>query len=178
MAKESVHKKLERVRPPRVHITYDVEVGDAIEAKEIPFVMGVLADLSGQPTDPLPRLKERRFVEVSLDNFDSVLASMRPHTAFAVENKLSDDPNAGQLKVDLNFKSMEDFEPEQVARQVSPLRELLDLRTKLSDLRGALQTNEKLDNVLMEAIGNTEKMARIKDELKKEEDKGGSNEPG
>jgi len=177
MAKESVHKKLERVRPPRVHVTYDVEVGNAIEAKEIPFVMGVLADLSGQPTEPLPRLKERRFVEVSLDNFDGVLESMRPHTAFAVENKLSDDAKAGQLKVDLNFKSMDDFEPEQVARQVRPLRELLDLRTKLSDLRGALQTNEKLDTVLMEAIGNTEKMGKIKDELKKEKDKGGTDEP-
>jgi type VI secretion system protein ImpB len=177
MAKESVHKKLERVRPPRVHVTYDVEIGDAIEAKEIPFVMGVLADLSGQPVEPLPKLKERRFVEVSLDNFDSVLESMKPHIAFAVENKLSDDPNSGQLKVDLNFKSMEDFEPEQVARQVRPLRELLDLRTKLSDLRGALQTNEKLDNVLMEAIGNTEKMGKMKDELSKEKSKGGSDEP-
>src|SRR3974390_175489 len=153
MAKESVHDKLSRVRPPRVHVRYDVQVGDAIEAKEIPFVMGVLADLSGQPVEPLPRLKERRFVEVSLDNFDSVLESMRPHVAFGVENKLTDDPNAGQLKVDLNFKSIEDFEPEQVARQIRPLRELLDLRTKLSNLRGTLQTNEKLDTVLLEAIG-------------------------
>lgn len=177
MAKESVHKKLERVRPPRVHVTYDVEIGDAIEAKEIPFVMGVLADLSGQPVEPLAKLKDRRFVEVSLDNFDSVIESMKPHIAFAVDNKLSEDANAGQLKVDLNFKSMEDFEPEQVARQVRPLRELLDLRTKLSDLRGALQTNEKLDTVLMEAIGNTEKMGKMKDELGKEKEKGGSNEP-
>jgi type VI secretion system protein ImpB len=177
MAKESVHKKLERVRPPRVHVTYDVQTGDAIEAKEIPFVMGVLADLSGTPVEPLPRLKERRFVEVSLDNFDSVLESMRPHIAFGVENKLSDNPSAGQLKVDLNFKSMEDFEPEQVARQVRPLKELLDLRTKLSDLRGALQTNEKLDTVLMDAIGNTEKMGKIKNELENEKGKGGADEP-
>ena len=177
MAKESVHEKLGRVRPPRVHVRYDVQIGDAIEAKEIPFVMGVLADLSGQPVEPLPRLKERRFVDVTLDNFDSVLESMRPHLAFGVENKLSDDPNAGQLKVDLNFKSMEDFEPEQVARQVRPLRELLDLRTKLSNLRGTLQTNEKLDTVLMEAIGNTEKMDKIKGELEKEKGRGGSDEP-
>ena len=177
MAKESVHKKLERVRPPRVHVTYDVEVGDAIEVKELPFVMGVLADLSGQPTEPLPRLKDRRFVEITPDNFDSVLESMRPHTAFSVENKLSDDAEAGQLKVDLNFRSLEDFEPEQVARQVRPLKELLDLRTKLSDLRGTLQTNEKLDEVLMEAIGNTEKLGKIKDELEKEKGSGGTNEP-
>ena len=177
MAKESVHKKLERVRPPRVHVTYDVEVGDAIEVKELPFVMGVLADLSGQPAEPLPRLKDRRFVEITPDNFDSVLESMRPHTAFSVENKLSDDAEAGQLKVDLNFRSLEDFEPEQVARQVRPLKELLDLRTKLSDLRGTLQTNEKLDEVLMEAIGNTEKLGKIKDELEKEKGSGGTNEP-
>jgi type VI secretion system protein ImpB len=177
MAKESVHKKLERVRPPRVHVTYDVEVGDAIEVKELPFVMGVLADLSGQPTEPLPRLKDRRFVEVTPDNFDSVLESMRPHTAFSVENKLSDNPNAGQLKVDLNFKTLEDFEPEQVARQVRPLKELLDLRTKLSDLRGALQTNDKLDELLMDAVGNTEKLGKIKNELESEKGKGGSDEP-
>jgi type VI secretion system protein ImpB len=177
MAKESVHKKLERVRPPRVHVTYDVEVGDAIEVKELPFVMGVLADLSGQPTEPLPRLKERRFVEITPDNFDSVLESMRPHTAFSVENKLSENSEAGQLKVDLNFKTLEDFEPEQVARQVKPLRELLDLRTKLSNLRGTLQTNEKLDEVLMEAIGNTEKLGKIKGELEKEKGEGKTDEP-
>ncbi len=123
MAKESVHKKLERVRPPHVHVTYDVEVGDAIEVKELPFVMGVLGDFSGQPTEPLARLKDRRFVEVTPDNFDSVLESMKPHLAFSVENKLSDDSEAGQLKADLTFKSLEDFEPEQVARQVKPLKE-------------------------------------------------------
>src|SRR6266705_3417252 len=118
MAKESVHKNLERVRPPRVHVVYEVDTGTAIETKELPFVMGVLADLSGLPVEPLKRLKERSFVEVTPDNFDSVLESMRPHTAFSVENKLSDNPDAGQLKVDLNFKTLEDFEPEQVARQV------------------------------------------------------------
>src|ERR1700745_1733599 len=112
MAKESVHKKLERVRPPRVHVTYDVEIGGAIELKELPFVMGVLADLSGQPKEALPRLKDRRFVEITPDNFDAVLDSMKPHLAFSVENKLSEDNNAGQLKVDLNFKSMDDFEPD------------------------------------------------------------------
>ncbi len=165
MAKESVHKKLERVRPPRVHVTYDVEVGDAIEVKELPFVMGVLGDFSGQPTEPLARLKDRRFVEVTPDNFDSVLESMKPHLAFSVENKLSDDSEAGQLKADLTFKSLEDFEPEQVARQVKPLKELLDLRTRLADLRGSLQGNEKLDDVLMEAVKNTEKADKLRKEL-------------
>src|SRR5229473_4195681 len=125
MAKVSTQHKLDRVRPPRVHVTYDVEIGDAIELKELPFVMGVLGDFTGQPVEPLARLKDRKFVEVNPDNFDSVLESMKPHLAFSVENKLSDDAEAGQIKADLNFKSLEDFEPEQVARQVKPLRELL-----------------------------------------------------
>ena len=165
MARESIHKKLEKVRPPRVHVAYDVEIGDAIETKELPFVMGVLADLSGQPTEPLARLKDRRFVEITPDNFDNVLESMKPHVSYSVENKLSEDSQAGQLKVDLNFKSLDDFEPEQVARQVKPLRELLELRTKLADLRGSLQGNEKLDDVLLDAVSNTEKMAKLRAEL-------------
>jgi type VI secretion system protein ImpB len=169
MAREGVQKKLERVRPPRVHITYDVEVGDAIEVKELPFVMGVLADFTGQPEQPLPRLKDRKFVEVTPDNFDGVLEAMRPHVNFSVENKLSEDPEAGQLKVDLRFKSLQDFEPEQVARQVKPLRELLDLRTRLSDLRGAIQTNEKLDEILQDVVRNSDKLDKVRTELKGEE---------
>jgi type VI secretion system protein ImpB len=176
MARESVHKKLERVRPPRVHVTYDVEVGDAIEVKELPFVMGVLADLSGQPTEALPRLKDRRFVEVTPDNFDGVLDSFKPHLSLEVDNKLSEEADAGKLKVDLDFKTIDDFEPGNVAKRVKPLRELLDLRTKLGDLRGALQGNEKLDDLLMDAVGNTEKAAQLKKELEKEKPKGGSDE--
>ncbi|MCU0245361.1 MAG: type VI secretion system contractile sheath small subunit [Bryobacter sp.] len=164
MARESVHAKLERVRPPRVHVTYNVEVGDAIELKEIPFVMGVMADFSGQPEEPLPKMRDRRFVEVTPDNFDSVLASMKPRVAFTVENKLSDDPNAGKIGVDLRFSSIDDFEPESVVRQVKPLRDLIDLRTKLSDLRGTLQGNEKLEKLLQDVMGNTEKMQQIQGE--------------
>jgi len=93
------------------------------------------------------------------------LESMKPHVAFSVDNKLSDDENAGQLKVDLNFKSMDDFEPEKVARQVKPLRELLELRTRLSDLKGALQTNDKLDEALLDAVSNTEKLNKLRSEL-------------
>ncbi len=173
MPSESVHKKLGRVRPPRVHVTYDVEVGDAIERKELPFVMGVLGDFTGQPEQPLPKLRERRFVEVTPDNFDSVLDSMKPHIAFAVENKLSDDPNAGQLKVDLHFKSLDDFEPENVARQVKPLRELLELRTRLSDLKGTLQTNDKLDEALLEAVSRSEKLDQLKSEVGEKEESNG-----
>jgi type VI secretion system protein ImpB len=175
---QSVQKKLERVRPPRVHVTYDVETGGAIEIKELPFVMGVLGDFSGQPVDPLPRLKDRRFVEVNPDNFDSVLESMKPHLAFSVENKLSEDAEAGQLKVDLNFKSMDDFAPENVASQIKPLRELLELRTHLNDLKGTLQTNDKLDEILLETVSNTEKLNKLRAELggeKAEEGKEESN---
>ncbi len=104
MARESTQHKLDRVRSPRVQITYDVEIGGAIELKELPFVVGVLGDFTGQPAQPLPKLKERKFVEVNPDNFDTVLEGMKPHLSFSVENKLSDDPDAANLKVDLNFK--------------------------------------------------------------------------
>ena len=165
MSKQSNQKKLGRVRPPRVNITYDVEVGDAIEVKELPFAMGVLGDFTGQPSEPLPRIKDRKFVEVNPDNFDSVLAGMKPHLSFSVENKLSEDANAGQLKVDLHFKSLDDFSPDQVASQIEPLRELLKLRSKLADLRGSLQGNDKLDEVLQHVINNTEKLAKLRNEM-------------
>jgi len=173
MAKPSTQHKLDRVRAPRVQITYDVEVGDAIEVKELPFVMGVLGDFTGQPVDPLPRLKDRKFVEVTPDNFDAVLESMKPHLAFSVENKLSEDPNAGNIKVDLHFKSLEDFSPDNVARQVKPLRELLELRDRLSDLRGSMQGNDKLEEALRDAVTDTEKRAKLRTELGIKE---GSNE--
>lgn len=173
MARESTQHKLDRVRPPRVHITYDVEVGDAIELKELPFVAGVLGDFTGQPEEPLPRVKDRKFVEVTPDNFDSVLAAMKPHLAFAVENKLSEDPDAGQLRVNLRFNALEDFEPENVAKQIKPLKELLDLRTKLADLRGSLQGNDKLEEALLDAVRSNDKLEKLKAEVTPE---GGSNE--
>jgi type VI secretion system protein ImpB len=166
MGRESTQHKLDRVRSPRVHITYDVETGGAIELKELPFVVGVLGDFTGQPTEPLPKLKERKFVEVNPDNFDSVLEGMKPHLAFSVENKLSDEPDAPNLKVNLNFKSMDDFEPENVARQVPPLKQLLDLRQRLADLRGSLQGNDKLEEMLLDAVGNNEKLDKLKGEIK------------
>ncbi|MBK9168951.1 MAG: type VI secretion system contractile sheath small subunit [Bryobacterales bacterium] len=174
MGRESLQHKLDRVRSPRVHITYDVEIGGAIELKELPFVVGVLGDFTGQPTEPLPKLKDRKFVEVNPDNFDQVLAGMKPHLSFSVENKLAEDPNAANLKVDLHFKSMDDFDPENVARQVKPLKELLDLRTRLSDLRGSLQGNDKLEELLLDAVSNTEKLEKLKGEMGKGPE-GGSN---
>ena len=162
---ESLQHKLDRVRSHRVHITYDVETGGAIEKKELPFVMGVFGDFTGMPGQPLPKLKDRKFVEIGPDNFDSVLAAMKPHLQFKVENKLSEESEAGQLGVHLHFNSLEDFEPARVAQQVKPLKELLDLRTKLSDLRGSLQGNDKLDEILQETLRSTEKLNRLKSEV-------------
>lgn len=136
--------------------------------------MGVFGDFTGMPEEPLPRLKDRKFVEVNPDNFDSVLAAMKPHLAFAVENKISDDPDAGQLRVNLRFRSLDDFAPTQVAKQIKPLNDLLELRTKLSDLRGSLQGNDKLDDLLQDALRDTGKLSKLKTEISGE--KGGASE--
>jgi type VI secretion system protein ImpB len=163
---ESVHRKLERVRPPRVHITYDVEVGDAIQMKEIPFVMGVLGDFSGSPAEALPRLKDRKFVEVSPDNFDDVLKSMKPRLQYKVENRLSEEE--GKIGVELKFESLDDFAPERVAQQVDPLRKLLELRQQLADLRGSLQGNDKLEEILQATVNDTERLTKLKSEIEAE----------
>jgi type VI secretion system protein ImpB len=159
MARESTQHKLDRVRPPRVHITYDVEVGDAIEMKELPFVMGVISDLSGKPDAPLPRLRDRKFVDIDRDNFNDVMKGMKPRLAFQVENKLKDDDT--KMGVELHFNSIEDFEPEQVARQVEPLRKLMDIRRELSGLLAKADGNDKLGEKLREIIGNTELLEKI-----------------
>jgi len=172
MAKESTQKRLERVRPARVSITYDVETGGAIETKELPFVMGVLGDFTGQPIEPLDKLRDRKFVDVTLDNFDDVLGSMKPHLAYTVDNKLSDDPAQAKIGVDLTFKSLDDFSPDAVARQVGPLRELLELRAKLADLRGTLAGNEKLEEILLATLKDEDKMKQLRSELGTE---GGTN---
>ncbi|MFN2564008.1 MAG: type VI secretion system contractile sheath small subunit [Gemmatimonadaceae bacterium] len=163
MMAQGTQKKLERVRPPRVSITYEVETGGAIEMKELPFVMGVLADLSGNPAQPLPRLKERKFVEVNPDNFDTVLKSAQPRLQFTTENKLN--PDGSKIAVELKFESLDDFSPDRVAEQVKPLRELLELRTKLADLRGRLQGNDKLEEILQETINDAEAMSKLRAEI-------------
>jgi type VI secretion system protein ImpB len=129
--------------------------------------MGVLGDFSGQPEKPLAAMKDRKFVEINPDNFDSVLKGMAPHLSYSVKNTLNSDPNAGQVKVDLKFDSMEDFSPEKVAEQVKPLKDLLDLRTRLSDLRGSLQGNDKLDDILVKVLSNTDERDKLKAELGK-----------
>jgi len=159
MAKESTQHKLDRIRSPRVHITYDVEVGGAIQLKELPFVVGVLGDFSGKPEQPLPRLKDRKFVTIDRDNFNQVLAGMKPRLAYKVDNKLTDDNT--QIGVELNFRSLEDFEPEQVVKQVEPLRKLLEARQRLSDLVHKIDGNDKLDDLLQQVISDTDKLKKV-----------------
>ena len=159
MAKESTQKKLSRVRPPRVQITYDVEIGDAIETKELPFVLGVLGDYSGNPKVPLPKLKERKFVEIDRDNFDEVLKGVAPRLAIRVENKLKDDGT--QMGMELNFSRLDDFEPQNVVNQVEPLKKLLEVRTRLSDLKNKISGNDKFEELLDEIMRDTEKLKKI-----------------
>jgi type VI secretion system protein ImpB len=157
--RESLQKKLSRVRPPRVHITYDVETGGAIEKREIPFVVGVLADLSGQPEKALPPLKERKFVEIDRDNFNQVMTKIEPRLTFKVDNRLTNDDT--RLGVELKFRTLEDFEPPAVANQIPPLRKLLEARNALNNLRSTLMGNDKLESMLQEIVNNTEALQRI-----------------
>jgi type VI secretion system protein ImpB len=163
MPKESLQKKIGRVRPPRVQITYDVETGGAIEKKELPFVVGVLADLSGQPDKPLLTIKDRKFVEIDRDNFDKVLAKAEPRLAFKVDNKLSNDDT--KIGVELRFSNMEDFEPQNVAGKVEPLRKLIELRRKLSNLRSSLYGNDKLDKMLQQILNDDQDLNKLRTEV-------------
>lgn len=156
---ESIQHKIDRVRAPRVHITYDVEIGDAIEMKEIPFVVGVLADLSGKPDKPLPKMKDRKFIEIDRDNFDRVLEGMNPRLAYRVDNKLTNDDT--KMAVELRFKSMDDFHPERIANQVDPLRKLVETRQRLSDLLSKMDGNDKLEELLQEVMTSTEKIEQL-----------------
>jgi type VI secretion system protein ImpB len=163
MPKESLQKKEGRVRPARVHITYDVETGGAIEKRDLPFVVGVLADLSGMPEKPLPAMKDRKFVEIDRDNFNSVLKKINPRVAFKVANKLSEDDT--KLGVELRFESMDDFHPARVANQIDPLRKLLDVRKSLANLRSSLIGNDKLEGLLQDIIQNQEKLLQAGAEI-------------
>jgi len=163
MPKESLQKKIGRVRPPRVQITYDVETGGAIEKKELPFVVGVLADLSGQPDKPQLTVKDRKFVEIDRDNFDKVLAKMEPRLAYRVENRLENDDS--KIGVELRFSKMEDFEPQNVAEQVEPLRKLIELRRKLSNLRSSLYGNDKLEKMLQQILNDDQELGKLRAEV-------------
>ncbi len=172
--KESLQHKLDRVRPPRIQITYDVEVGGAIEMKELPFVIGVMGDFVGKPDEALPALKNRNFVEIDADNFNLVLSGMKPRLAYTIDNKLQDD--GSKLGVELTFSDIEDFEPDKVVQQVEPLRKLVEARQKLSDLRSKMDGNEKLETMLEEIIADSDKQKELSDALGGLEDEGGKEE--
>lgn len=161
--KESIQHKIDRIRPPRVQITYDVETGGAIELKELPFVVGVLGDFSGNPEEPLPAMKNRKFVEIDRDNFDQVMAGMKPRLSFAAENKLQDDGT--KIAVELKFNKLDDFEPDNIVQQVDPLRKLVEARKKLSDLLSKMDGNDKLENILNDVIADAGKQKELSDAL-------------
>lgn len=160
--KDSVQKKLTRIRPPRVQLTYDVEIGDAIEQKELPFVVGVVGDMAAQSEVEQPKLKDKKFVNVDSDNFDDVMKGLAPRLNYRVPNLLSSE--GGEFAVELKFNGMDDFRPESVVQQVEPLRRLLEARTKLADLRNKLAGNEKLEDILNDILSNTEKLAELQKE--------------
>ena len=161
--KESLQHKLDRVRPPRVQITYDVEVGGALELKELPFVLGVLGDFVGKPEEALPAMKNRKFVEIDPDNFNQVMAGMKPRLSFSTDNKLQDD--GSKIGVELKFNSIEDFQPDNIVQQVDPLRKLVEARQKLSDLRSKMDGNDKLESMLNDVISNADKQKELSDAL-------------
>ena len=158
---ESTQKKLLRVRPPRVQITYDVETGGAIEKKELPLVVGIMSDLAGKQDTPMVPIKARKFVEIDRDNFNDVMDSITPRLAFQVTNSLKDDDS--KLNVELRFKKIDDLRPEAVVKQVEPLRKLFEARQRLNDLLGKLDGNDDLDVLLQDVAANTESQQKIKE---------------
>ena len=159
----SVHDKLKRVRKPRVHISYEVETGGAMVQKELPFVAGVVGDFSGDPTEPLKPLRDRKFIQIDRDNFNDVMGRMNPGLNIKVENTLAGD--GSEMAVDLSFKSMEDFEPAQVVQQVEPLRKLMATRDKLRDLLTKVDRSEDLENLLEQVLQNEGDLKKLSEEL-------------
>jgi type VI secretion system protein ImpB len=159
----SVHDKLKRVRKPRVHITYEVETEGAVVEKELPFVVGVLGDFSGDPTQKLQPLKDRKFIQIDRDNFNDVMARMTPGLNLKAENTLAGD--GSEMAVQLKFNSIEDFEPAKVAQQVEPLRKLRETRDKLRDLLTKVDRSEDLETVLEQVLENTDQLKNLAAEL-------------
>ncbi len=156
---ESLQKWMGRNRPPRVQITYDVEIGDAVEKRELPLVVGVLADLAGKPASAPPKMKDRRFVEIDRDNFDEIMAKIAPRLDMSVPDTMKGD---GNLKVELNFKQFADFHPEAIVQQVPRLQKLLQARLELRDLLAKLDGNDDLDGLLANVVKNTDGLKEIR----------------
>ena len=159
---ESVHEKLKRVRKPRVHITYDVETEGAVVQKELPFVVGVMGDFSGNPTEKLKPLKDRKFIQIDRDNINDVMKRMTPGLNLRVDNTITGE---GEMAVNLKFESMDDFEPANVAKQIDPLRKLLETRDKLRDLLTKVDRSEDLEEVLEQVLKNTDELKKLSSEL-------------
>lgn len=160
---ESIHDKLKRVRKPRVHITYDVETNGAVAEKDIPFVMGVMGDYSGDNTETKKPLKDRKFSNIDRDNINEVMANIAPQVNMKVQNTLQDDGT--EMAVNLHFKNLEDFEPHKIVEQVEPLKKLLDTRNKLRDLLTKADRSEKLEEILEQVLSNTAALAALSSEL-------------
>ncbi len=160
---ESIHEKLKRVRKPRVHITYEVETEGSEILRELPFVVGILGDFSGDPTEPLRPLSERKFIQIDRDNFNEVMARMTPGLNIRVDNKLADD--GSEMAVALKFNSIEDFEPGRVAEQVPALKALLETRNKLRDLMSKVDRSEQLENLLEQILKNEGELKSLSGEL-------------
>jgi type VI secretion system protein ImpB len=159
----SVHDKLERVRKPRVHITYQVETEGAAVVRELPFVVGFMGDFSGDPTEPLKSMKDRKFIQIDRDNFNDVMARMTPGLNLKVENTLKGD--GSEMAVNLKFKSMSDFEPAKVVEQVEPLKRLMDTRNKLRDLMSKVDRSEDLEQVLDRVLQNSDDLKKLSESL-------------
>lgn len=157
---ESTQHKLDRVRPPRVQITYDVQTGDAIEKKELPFVVGIMADLAGDNAENLPRLKDRKFVNLDPDNINDVMEAIAPSLSMRVDDKLTNEEGK-QINVSLSFNSMDDFEPINIVKQIEPLRKLYEARQRLNDLLAKLDGNDALDSILQDVIQSTENLKQL-----------------
>ena len=171
MAKSSVHDKLKRVRKPRVHITYDVETNGAEEKKELPFVVGMMGDYSGDNVESKKSLRDRKFVNIDRDNFDEILGKTNPTAGFRVKDTLSGE-DGKEMAVNLEFNSIEDFEPEKVVEQVEPLKKLLDARNKLRDLLSKADRSEELESVLEQVLQSSDELAQLSSELGVDKDKG------
>lgn len=165
----SIHDKLKRVRKPRVHISYEVETEGASVQKELPFVVGVMGDFSGDPTSPLKPLKDRRFVQIDRDNFNQVLASVTPGLNLKVKNTLKDD--GSEFAVDLRFQSMDDFDPAAIVEQIEPLKKLLETRNKLRDLSTKADRSEDLENIIERVLTNQADLSELAAAVGADQDK-------
>lgn len=173
---ESIHDKLKRVRKPRVHITYDLETNGALVEKELPFVMGVMGDYSGDNIEAKKALKDRKFAQIDRDNFNDLMGKVNPQLNVKVENTLESD--GSEMSVGLDFNNMEDFEPHKLVEQIEPLKKLMETRNKLRDLLTKADRSEDLENILEEVLSNTDALANLSGELGVEASEDGDKKDG